>query len=422
MGVQTFAMVGILTLCVAIFAMTTSVVQGICEKGEKVTLERGLTMVCKGDNTWIPKGKKVRSGKKPGGPPCQDSASPDQCQADRGHCNQFTEAGSEMERVCPGTCDSCDGCRCQDSAQWHQYCPYWAQYCSSTGVLGEWMTANCRKTCGQCKCKCCSYQGKSHKLGERIPLPDKCGELVCEEGLIAEASPLLAGAVAHAVSHPDELTLVFRSVHDGADCCVLDNSTMVAEGWSGEVDLNGTSITGICCRGVLSAPIKDIEYYAKTTTTTTTTSTTTSTSTTSTTTTTTDNRGELLYKADGRSFYKTPVPYGVTLVGGVVADTCEKSGLKASCFGPSGDKYNSERCVVTKLTDVYNGYIMRDLAKILCNEKDGNPRKCSKLYYLFLYMKNYPGGECGVLPTAWCAQGRSYTSTQEKPYYALCVQ
>ena len=25
-------------------------------------------------------------------------------------------------------------------------------------VLGNWMTAKCRKTCGECKCKCCSYQ------------------------------------------------------------------------------------------------------------------------------------------------------------------------------------------------------------------------------------------------------------------------
>ena len=25
-------------------------------------------------------------------------------------------------------------------------------------VLGNWMTSNCRKTCGECKCKCCSYQ------------------------------------------------------------------------------------------------------------------------------------------------------------------------------------------------------------------------------------------------------------------------
>ena len=114
-------------------------------------------------------------------------------------------------------------------------------------VLGTWMTKNCRKSCNKCKCNCCSYKvsqsqsqyqsqspilfkGKSHKLGEKILLPDKCGELVCEESLVAPPSPLLDGAVQHNVSHPEEVTLVFRSLHTGADCCVLDNGTMVAEG------------------------------------------------------------------------------------------------------------------------------------------------------------------------------------------------
>ena len=61
-------------------------------------------------------------------------------------------------------------------------------------------------------------------------MPDQCGELVCEEGLIADDSPLVPGAVNHNVSHPEEVTLVFRSLHHGSDCCMLDNDTMVAEG------------------------------------------------------------------------------------------------------------------------------------------------------------------------------------------------
>ena len=75
-----------------------------------------------------------------------------------------------------------------------------------------------------------SYKGKSHQLGESILLPDQCGELVCEEGLVAEDSPLLTGAVHHNVTHPEELTLVFRPLHSGYGCCMLDNSTMVAPG------------------------------------------------------------------------------------------------------------------------------------------------------------------------------------------------
>ena len=95
---------------------------------------------------------------------------------------------------------------------------------------------------------------------------------MCEESLVAP--PLLPGAAQHAVSHPEEATLVFRSLHAGADCCVLDNATMVAKGedlrilysllisnmnilgWGGEVKLNGSSLQGICSRGVLSTPIQ----------------------------------------------------------------------------------------------------------------------------------------------------------------------
>ena len=77
------------------------------------------------------------------------------------------------------------------------------------------------------------YQkGKQHKLGARIQIPDKCGELVCEESLVADPSPLLKGAAKHAVSHPEELTLNFHAVHDGADCCVLPGSAMSADGSS----------------------------------------------------------------------------------------------------------------------------------------------------------------------------------------------
>merc|ERR1719228_3251440 len=121
-----------------------------------------------------------------------------------------------MDKDCPGTCGSCDSCRCQDNTRYHQYCTKWAQFCQSPGLLGSWMGENCRKTCKKCRCPCCSYKGKKHALGETIPLPDQCGELVCEEGVVAEVSPLLPGASPHNISHPEELTLVFRSRHPGS--------------------------------------------------------------------------------------------------------------------------------------------------------------------------------------------------------------
>ena len=76
-------------------------------------------------------------------------------------------------------------------------------------------------------------------MGARILLPEKCGQLICEEGLIAGSSPLLSGAAHHSVSHPEELTLNFRAVHDGADCCVLPGDARNADGSSVK---NGTMV------------------------------------------------------------------------------------------------------------------------------------------------------------------------------------
>ena len=53
---------------------------------------------------------------------------------------------------------------------------------------------------------------------------------------MAPYSPLLPGAVKHEISHPEELTLVFQSVHEGVACCILpggarsDNGSLLANG------------------------------------------------------------------------------------------------------------------------------------------------------------------------------------------------
>ena len=43
-------------------------------------------------------------------------------------------------------------------------------------------------------------------------------------------SPLLPGAKEHSVSHPEELTLNFVSLQDGADCCILPEKANQADG------------------------------------------------------------------------------------------------------------------------------------------------------------------------------------------------
>jgi len=237
-----------------------------CKNGQQFRLTKLITMKC-AKKSWkaIIKGDK-RAG--PGGPPCEDNPSLPNgtCSADRGHCMQFTVKGTQMDKDCPGTCDSCDGCRCQDNHQWHKYCTYWSEYCDHPGILGNWMSSNCRKSCGKCNCKCCSYQGKQYQLGDTIHIPDKCGSMVCEEGLTAPPSPLLPGATNHTVTHPDELTLSFRSIHDGADCCVLpekaqtengtivNSNSLVQEGWNGKLLLPNGSLSVMCCHGILSVP------------------------------------------------------------------------------------------------------------------------------------------------------------------------
>ena len=64
-------------------------------------------MKCDAKGEWGPKVKQEKDKNnraQPGAPPCEDSLSADQCQADRGHCNQYTEAGQKMDVTCPGTC------------------------------------------------------------------------------------------------------------------------------------------------------------------------------------------------------------------------------------------------------------------------------------------------------------------------------
>ena len=75
-----------------------------------------------------------------------------------------------------------------------------------------------------------NFKGEQHGVGGSIPLSEKCGELVCEEGLIASFSPLLSGAAEHAVTHPEELTLNFRKLHPGSDCCMLPGNARASNG------------------------------------------------------------------------------------------------------------------------------------------------------------------------------------------------
>jgi len=267
-------------LLLGALSWTLQVFGGNCPN-KPVRLNKEMKMKCK-NGKWILKlnrGKGTKENKSsrngPNAPMCKDDTSltPGFCSAEEGHCLQYTDDGANMDKKCAGTCGSCDACRCQDSSRFHTYCPYWAQFCDYPGVLGVWMADNCKKTCNKCKCeKCCSYKGVKHGLGDKILFPDQCGELVCEEGLVANTSQLLPGASHHNISHPEELTLVFRPKFSGSMCCVLPaeaeeggnitlkNQTMVREGWSGKLIKNGMSVDVACCKGsiVSSIPLQDM--------------------------------------------------------------------------------------------------------------------------------------------------------------------
>ena len=70
-----------------------------CTHGERVNLEPGLWMVCT-NGTWVE--QQVRSRNGPQTKPCEDLNNT--CSANSGHCHQYTAAGAEMTRDCPGTC------------------------------------------------------------------------------------------------------------------------------------------------------------------------------------------------------------------------------------------------------------------------------------------------------------------------------
>ena len=59
------------------------------------------------------------------------------------------------------------------------------------------------------------------------------------------------------------------------------------------------------------------------------------------------------------------------------------------------------------------------LFKALCG--DGDPRKCPKLWGVFVFMHNWSGGECGAKEGSFCVAGKSTVSSPENTAYALCA-
>merc|ERR1739838_1265814 len=67
------------------------------------------------------------------------------CRRIRRFCNSHPE---EMGIVCRKTCGMCVSC--EDESAYESYCPYWANAGYCTGRYENFMTLNCKKSCGTC--------------------------------------------------------------------------------------------------------------------------------------------------------------------------------------------------------------------------------------------------------------------------------
>ena len=59
------------------------------------------------------------------------------------------------------------------------------------------------------------------------------------------------------------------------------------------------------------------------------------------------------------------------------------------------------------------------LFKALCG--NGNPSKCPKLWWVFIYMNNWANGDLGVKEDTWAVAGKDTVSSPENTAYALCA-
>ena len=57
--------------------------------------------------------------------------------------------------------------------------------------------------------------------------------------------------------------------------------------------------------------------------------------------------------------------------------------------------------------------------KAICGVPD--PKKCPKLWWVFIFMHNWSAGECGVKEGQFCVSGKSTVSSPENTAYALCA-
>ena len=127
----------------------------------------------------------------------------------------------------------------------------------------------------------------------------------------------------------------------------------------------------------------------------------------------------LLISSDDYNYYKVPVVSGTRLLEGVVPDTCREAGMDAVCPGDASCMHTSNRCMDTPFSIACSLHtLLQPITQQICNVTD--PRKCQELERLFVYGKDWSGGEAGVVGGSYPAGGKVQLAG-DNDTFAYCV-
>ena len=105
-----------------------------------------------------------------------------------------------------------------------------------------------------------------------------------------------------------------------------------------------------------------------------------------------------------------------------VKRACNSVNLETPCFSASYSLSNG--CVQwfamvrngSQWFAISSGDTFLGLSQVMC--QNNNPKNCSELHGVFIFMRNWVGGaSCGVKPNAYCATGSYYSNE-----FSLCVE
>ena len=145
------------------------------------------------------------------------------------------------------------------------------------------------------------------------------------------------------------------------------------------------------------------------------------------------------FQHEGDVYARVAVPSGNMMSRDVVVETCKNKGMRPFCRYNNKDASWDKECARGNLPQEWGGYVSTENIDILswmkCNHEIW---RCPELRNIFFHVKdslqnldnNDPGqnavpamyGSSGVVKGGWNVDGVKYTSTDDQPLYAMCVQ